>query len=866
MARQIMFGAAIVALAAIATLTRTARADIQENDVILLYYGADPESSDIKDAYLLAHPGVHAIDVGTESLIYDGEQFVFRFRYTNQIGDPPPPNPLPGEFATNTPGLHANRHYITPEAFNVWIRRPLAAWISNYEESSGNRILAMATTRGLPAAISIDFNVTDCVSHKPRRIKGSFESALSAVRFGDPVWATATDCNLATSNEFPPGTPNDYYLQVGTDVSAWADSNGLCTPPVFVSRLDSEYPDLDHDGFPDVPGGGPPFNYQTILTGSHAAAVSDLITRSQSLIVNKRATTIVWDAPPSVTPGDLTCQPQPGTFAPDMAEVFMYLADHGWCVYADNTEAFLDGIYAKAPGASECLNIGGALPDSVWDPGVEGLYSGTRDETGVTSTIPELVHFGRGYNHAFACGNGLVGELADSLYTYEFDVHPAGLGITDESYYGISLHMRSWPWTPFGMTATPECDRQGQALHWIGAGGSFALTWVIGSSPPFGHELMLINLYEENLTWAEAVYAVMPRLASIYTPIGDPLAKVTVVDPDIDGDGFITNDDLMMASPEMVPHVQDALDADLPCDTFPKPGGPVWTPTTGGTATVTCDRRGDLSSGDAFGVGDGWVSFADLSLVIDRLATCGPVQNDGDANFDGVTDLSDLTYILRHYNAVLADVVGDDCLTNFDDQLHMLNNYMPGMNNCPDPPAECPEDIARLDNGVIVYCPDGVWDETDNTAIVRARLAVVSLGGGVGCENIGNTNLACGSPIHDALRRLFTDEQIDCNRNNIFDLIEIEDGLVMDLDGDGVIDDCQPCQPQDCAPLNPDGSYGNDLYNIDDLLAVINSFGVEGPCDIEPDNGDGTYGNGVVNIDDLLGVINRFGPCSLCND
>ncbi|MEM7227489.1 MAG: hypothetical protein AAF432_01600 [Planctomycetota bacterium] len=70
-----------------------------------------------------------------------------------------------------------------------------------------------------------------------------------------------------------------------------------------------------------------------------------------------------------------------------------------------------------------------------------------------------------------------------------------------------------------------------------------------------------------------------------------------------------------------------------------------------------------------------------------------------------------------------------------------------------------------------------------------------------------------------------------------------------------------PC-PWDCSPDNGDGTFGNNVVNIDDLLEVINTFGASGgPCDNSPDNGDGTFGNNVVNIDDLLGVINNFGDC-----
>ncbi|MEM7228415.1 MAG: FG-GAP-like repeat-containing protein [Planctomycetota bacterium] len=75
-------------------------------------------------------------------------------------------------------------------------------------------------------------------------------------------------------------------------------------------------------------------------------------------------------------------------------------------------------------------------------------------------------------------------------------------------------------------------------------------------------------------------------------------------------------------------------------------------------------------------------------------------------------------------------------------------------------------------------------------------------------------------------------------------------------------EDPTPACPADSAPDNGDGTFGNGVVNIDDLLDVINRFGeAGGPADSSPDNGDGTFGNGIVNIDDLLNVINSFGAC-----
>lgn len=67
----------------------------------------------------------------------------------------------------------------------------------------------------------------------------------------------------------------------------------------------------------------------------------------------------------------------------------------------------------------------------------------------------------------------------------------------------------------------------------------------------------------------------------------------------------------------------------------------------------------------------------------------------------------------------------------------------------------------------------------------------------------------------------------------------------------------RPFCPADIAP-----SGGNHVVNVDDLLAVINSWGpcpappANCPADIAPSGGDGT-----VNVDDLLAVINSWGAC-----
>ena len=69
--------------------------------------------------------------------------------------------------------------------------------------------------------------------------------------------------------------------------------------------------------------------------------------------------------------------------------------------------------------------------------------------------------------------------------------------------------------------------------------------------------------------------------------------------------------------------------------------------------------------------------------------------------------------------------------------------------------------------------------------------------------------------------------------------------------------DPAPLCPADIAPAGAP----NGTVNVDDLLAVINAWGVcanpsNCPADIAP-----AGGNDVVNVDDLLAVINAWGAC-----
>ncbi len=100
----------------------------------------------------------------------------------------------------------------------------------------------------------------------------------------------------------------------------------------------------------------------------------------------------------------------------------------------------------------------------------------------------------------------------------------------------------------------------------------------------------------------------------------------------------------------------------------------------------------------------------------------------------------------------------------------------------------------------------------------------------------------------------------DCNSNGIPDMCDIESGSSADKNGNAVPDECDVLLcVADVFPAGPPYSPGDGQVNVNDLLAVINQWGVCSPCYAYCD-GD-TNDDCKVNVSDLLAVIAAWGPC-----
>ena len=96
-------------------------------------------------------------------------------------------------------------------------------------------------------------------------------------------------------------------------------------------------------------------------------------------------------------------------------------------------------------------------------------------------------------------------------------------------------------------------------------------------------------------------------------------------------------------------------------------------------------------------------------------------------------------------------------------------------------------------------------------------------------------------------------EQSACNIASCCQKVCAVDPFCCNVTWDGICanEASELCCPPDIAPAG-----GNGIVDVDDLLAVINTWG---PCAGCPSD---ITGNGIVDVDDLLAVINGWGPCN----
>lgn len=94
---------------------------------------------------------------------------------------------------------------------------------------------------------------------------------------------------------------------------------------------------------------------------------------------------------------------------------------------------------------------------------------------------------------------------------------------------------------------------------------------------------------------------------------------------------------------------------------------------------------------------------------------------------------------------------------------------------------------------------------------------------------------------------------VDCNANNVADASEIASGLLVDDDGDGIANSCEPCEGD---------ADGNGEINFADLTSVLSNWLADYIASGEGSGPGDASGDGVVNFVDITTVLSRWqGAC-----
>ncbi len=444
-----------------------AHAQLTADRVLLLYNSQSAESAAIRAAYIAAHPGVLEFDLDHPTL---GGGQITRNAYLNQIRD------------------------------------PLRAFLSGTDSNGqplAERVIAIATTRGVPARINgvDEFDISS--SH------ASVESELTLLwqdleQTGQGALPFRYSGVIDNPYHTRRNQPIDLFNRSGITTQrpfeynapgAW-QITGLISGHIYlVCRLDAA-----------------PLGEDTALDNTLA-----LIDRSQALSADPCAVQALLDE--YVCSDQLDDDGLPPLFPgrPDYEQATTSLLDAGIFTTHDETTDFLRG--------NDLPPVGPLL--------VLATYGENHDLNGCGENPP---------------GNG--------TYLSAYDYHPAALFLSYESFNGASI-----------VTGEPRQNQaQALDFIALGGSFSVAhvrepFTFAVADA-----EWLVRNLYIDGLTFAEAAYSAIPGLSWQNTPLGDPLARVILAPAlerlDIDMDGQFTVGDLHAQNETLVDADCDT-DADL---------------------------------------------------------------------------------------------------------------------------------------------------------------------------------------------------------------------------------------------------------------------------------------------------------------
>ena len=492
----------VVAAAMCAASVTSARAQLAEDQVLVVYDSRVPDSLAVAEYYA----GSRKVPGGA------------------------------GGFAGVRPGVHVvnmaaigagfNAPGSVPEVdFRVKIRDPLRAYLSSNNLTL--RVRAIVTTKGLPHRV-LDTDVPSNADF-PGTAPGNFIPELSANDCTSAsveselalLWQDLTQGEAGNASDSrADGLIVNPFWRSTRGVSTLSNVNITTSKPLAPSGTG---PTWSTSGAAGAATRLNPADLYLVtrLDGRTVADVRAMIDRSQNILVNTNTAALLFD--------------EDGADFDNIASgsaVFPALLggdDYEDCVTALTNDRRFSFAFPSLPANVRYDNNAGAANFFV------GPNLAFTAGQGVLVNNPVLLVASYGSNH-----NGVptlaAGGSSGTVYATSYNYAPGAIFNTIESFNGRD----------FGGLGQLGFAPQQQAADFLAAGGTFALTNVwepLADSVP-DNLPMVQQFVLGNVSFAEAAWMSTPALSWMQMPVGDPLARMSRSNENLNGDSRVTTDDL----------------------------------------------------------------------------------------------------------------------------------------------------------------------------------------------------------------------------------------------------------------------------------------------------------------------------------
>lgn len=488
----------LAAAALIAACAATAHAQISQDQVLVVYDSRIPDSKAVAEFYAGSRkvPGGAGNLAGVRPLVWTVD--------LSTLGVP-----------ATSPGSISYADFVTR------LRTPLRTFLTN--NNLAFRVRCLVMTKGLPHRVqdtnnpnNADFPTTGIGAFIPE-LEANDETAASVDTELTLLWQDLNNTEAGGgSDSRADGCIQNPFWRTTRSVSVINNANIQVQKTFAPNGVGPYWAIAGAAGSPTRLGLGDLYMVAR-LDGRSVSAVQGIINRAQNIYINTNTAAVLLD--------------EDGSDLDNQGGVFS-LANGGDDYELTQTAIVNDRRFS--------FTFPSAPPNVFYDnvSGISNFFVGPQLSWngGILRTEPVVLLASYGANHGGGVPQTTSGGNGGILYATSFNYAPGAIFNTIESFNGRD----------FGGLGQLTFAQQMQAADFLNAGGTFAVCNVwepLADTIP--DNLQLTNLFLlGNLSWAEASWASIPTLSWMQMSVGEPLARCTRSNEDIDSNQRVSIDDV----------------------------------------------------------------------------------------------------------------------------------------------------------------------------------------------------------------------------------------------------------------------------------------------------------------------------------